>query len=1549
MASYAVFTNYSVNSGGFSNSGSVINNVPTGDLLYVINQLNSGGTSGAAATNNIITISPGISIIPSSGNLAQNIPTITKGATILSNNSGGTSISGANTFGGTTPQFGLFVTNNVSFALNNVTLQYGLASGTTGASSVGAGGGGGGLGAGGGIYVDVGQTLTLTSTTIAGCKAAGGAGGTGGNSVTAGGGAGGGASFGSVGAGAAALTGYATNGQGGAGQTETGSGCTAGTGGTAGAACNTCTGGGTNGTAGGTGVLNTNGGAGGAGATAGYFGGGGGGGAGGSCISGNSASGGGGGGGSGGFSASTGGAGGNGSTGANSGAGGTGGGFGAGGGGGVLGTPTGRGGGGGGGGYGGGGGGGGFGGGGGGGGFGGGGGGGGLDSAAAANQGKGGAYGGNGGNPLATAGGGGGGAAIGGAIFAAQNAILQIGDGVSITPNPSPSLGTCVGGAAYNCTVAGAGGSGGFGGAAGSIVGPDIFLHKGAQLQFVGTSGFSSGTPFAANIFADTNAPALNFDGGVLVNTTASNTVINMTSTNNTYRGGTTITTGVLKLASSSLPTTGTIAIGANGGLYLTSAYNPAVTVTNAGALNISNGTFTIPGSLTNFTGGIYVFSTGTTSGAISSNQASSSLTIGKDSLGVLGTISYNPGAAVTVNTLNVNSGSTFTTSNTVTATNLNLYGTAAYSGSSTNTITNFFINGTATFTGTPTSPASLTIGKDSNNVVDPTTNLSSVAVLTVYPVLNFSGGTFSSNGFIMTASTSINVQLAGTLTLNSAATSPTIINAGRLIVNSGGTISASTAFTNQSTGTLTLNTAFNTTGITSPSNAGNININGVTLTTNASFNNTGNIFAYSDTGTVSISGSLVGGGILNIGMDSTSTTHPLTSYTGAGAITTSAINVYAGAFAANNFAVTNGALTVAPSSSASFSGTYSGSGVVSNSGTLTIGNTFTSTTVTNTSGAQIFFASGATNAISSNITNNASANIFVNSASQYTGTITNQGTMTIAAQLAGAGTINNSGTLALNNNANIANTISNAGTMTASGTVAITHALTNSNSFTVNAGSTVTMTGQTFINTGSVTLGSGSSSHGTLTVGTFNGASANTVTFSINSASQFGQLTGTTLNLTNSTIAVTANPALTSGTWTIATANAGQLTPSALLPQLPSSYWTLTSIANTSLQLVLSKPSLVLQASGEINKEIAAVLESMPGNTPGQQILLNAVNASDTNAELNRALQNLMPIMNTVAPILYLQNTILTRVETRIAAVRNGYLEGNTSGIAAGCVNPSSALWLGGFGSFAHQSQNGLNFGYRAKGFGSIIGLDTTFTTGGVWGMAFALTKTIINDSSNNEFVSDVVGYNGLFYGTHLMECNKFLEWLFTGAVTLTNTSRLVDINNVIMSTDAKYRGGQGAIRANYGVEVPYADLFSFLPHLTLQYAALYQPNYSENYSPAALNVVNKQYQNVLTIGAGARLDFPCDEWWMLGTREIRVLGTYDAIANDNTVTSSFQVGGNNFAISNPPAARLAFKTGIDIGYTFLNHINIQLSYDLELRHAYIDQSANLKVKFLF
>lgn len=813
--------------------------------------------------------------------------------------------------------------------------------------------------------------------------------------------------------------------------------------------------------------------------------------------------------------------------------------------------------------------------------------------------------------------------------------------------------------------------------------------------------------------------------------------------------------------------------------------------------------------------------------------------------------------------------------------------GGLTFAGSNTNTLT---LSGTNTYSGTTTISAGTLLAGSSGAIP-------ANSVLTINPVnpttaqLSMQGNSLSVGTLTGTSTATINLGSTPGTTLTVTQASPTtyagsITGTGNFTFSGSGVNTLTLSGNNSYTGTTTISAGTILAGSATAIPNTPLTINPVNPTT-AQLSMQGNSLSV---------GTLTGTSTATINLGSTPGT----------------------------------TLSVTQTSPATYAGVISGTGNLTFSGsnvntlTLSGANTYNGTTTIN-AGTLIASAANSLPA-GGNITIAANATLNLGAPFSNSATIDNSGTISGSA-------LTNSGTLELNNNASVATSVTNSGTITSSGTVTISNSVTN---------------------TGTLELVSGQ-----LTVNSYTSSAnpSSNMDITIVDSTNSGNMTSTgAMNLTNSSITVNLAAPVGGGRWLVLESAPGQLTPTSniTLPSSSSSLfgtWDYEYDAATFLYIIL-ETSLTEHAIGPLNQSIAAALQAMsdlPNKNSGQTQLLNAIMQATTVDQYNDYLQQLAPNMNITTPSIFLQDKVFLKVERRLARLHGITLPGLDLGISTGDVCPSTSMWATGFGSFSRQAPFGENFGYRSKSFGTIVGVDTKLAKGGVFGLGIGLSKSIVYEYIEPHNNATIYGYHLLGYGTNFYNCGNFLEWLLTGAVTDSRGSRQIIISNEVMSTTSEYHGGQGAIRLNYGRNFEFGDIFSIAPIATAQYVLSYAPDYEEAYSVAALNVSPNNWQNVLTLGAGLRLDFPFDDWWLCGTREIRVGGTYDVISSDNSVAASFVVGSPDFQVNIAPPERWAFKTGIDLGFSLGDHLKILFTYDYELRVQYYDHSVALKLKLLF
>ncbi len=864
------------------------------------------------------------------------------------------------------------------------------------------------------------------------------------------------------------------------------------------------------------------------------------------------------------------------------------------------------------------------------------------------------------------------------------------------------------------------------------------------------------------------------------------------------------------------------------------------------------------------------------------------------------------------------------------------------FSGSSSNISSNSVLGGTGSTSGTGFATdiflfrgASITFSGGTNQSSSFSIDGDSIAT-----------GNDQDAGITISKASGTAITLSGTNTYQG----PTTINSGELEAGAENIVSSSSSIilANTSGAIFDLNNFNQSVRTLSGGGAsgGNITLGTATLTVNQGSNQT-YTGVVSGTGgltkagssTLTLSGTniytgttLINSGTLQAGIaNAISSSSPLDLANTSGAIfdlnnfNQSVGTLSGGGASGGNITLGTATLTVDQGSNQTYTGVISGTGGLTKLGssalTLSGANTYSGTT-TVTAGSLVF--DGASNA--SNVLNNATFNVVGSSVN--TAVITNNSAMTVSAVLSGAGSIvnNASGNLTLNTGANIANAITNSGNIFMNGDITSS---TISSSGSVSPSGERNIVATSYINSG-------------------------TQTHSIASATTFDSLVVSgTVDLSNCTITVSSTfSGSTSNTWTLIegsslTTNAGTNV------SLPSSnnfflQWS-SAFTSTALMVTLNSITLESVANPGANFEVAQTIDSMSDNiiNPGQQELVNIFKSLTSADEVNNALQLMIPNQNYSQQSIQLQNAVFSRGESRIAQL-NSNMAHDSRIYAAGDIYADTALWVGGFGASTRQQQRGDNQGYKASAAGFLFGIDHINHADNIFGIALGSSNSNVDDESNPSFNTKIIGYHLMAYGTCNLDRNNFSELLITSSINDNTGTRPININNNNLTNTASYHNYQIGARINYGKHCNLSPAFRLSPVAMVQYGFMHNPVYQETGGVAALEVEQQGGKNILTIGAGMRLAFSSDNWWSMGSREVRAMVTYDAVSPSQNIASRFLVGSDNFILSSSPA-RLAFKAGVDFGFQMFSSVVLQLSYDYEVRQGFIDHSGMLKFKYLF
>lgn len=617
--------------------------------------------------------------------------------------------------------------------------------------------------------------------------------------------------------------------------------------------------------------------------------------------------------------------------------------------------------------------------------------------------------------------------------------------------------------------------------------------------------------------------------------------------------------------------------------------------------------------------------------------------------------------------------------------------------------------------------------------------------------------------------------------------------------------------------------------------------------------------------------------------------------------------------------------------------------------------------TVENAPSATLTFTEGASNA---NIITNF-GELYIQGTTLNTAEIINLKNMEIDADLNGNGSVNNkfSGVLNIKSSVSVNNSVINAGVLNVQnvhfsylknlGTLNLNAAINSvgniDNAGIMNIYAAINMPGKTINNTGIINV------YGQHSIVAANLMSQNAaLNFTIYGANSNDSLDcSDTVDLTKGGVVNIDTqyfgPANTTYVWRLISAP-NILIDDSTIVNTPSSLFKAWDIncGTDYLEVSNNNAAFATLASSSDHYAMACALD----NLSQEQIatkhapLFMALAASPNKTTFDNALQQLMPKQYNNAHYAAIQKSTLNKVETRMSNLR-GTTPHIPTGISSGDINADTAFWTGAFGSLANQEPYSKSYGYYSKSLGGLIGIDRFCASDNIYGLALGISNSNLYEN-NQSSITRILGYHLILYGsTDFVTDSYFVEWLATGVINKNKTTRFVRINNSQFDVNSSYRTSQAGGRLNFGQSTDN-DTWQFTLIETISYVLLYQPSYNEHNSSAALHVDPRRWSNVLTVGGGVRFALVEDRTWLRGDREIRFMGTYDAISTIQETTAGFINSVSDFTLSSAPA-RWSFQTGATYTFTYFERVQLQISYDFEMRTKYTDNSAEIRIKFLF
>ncbi len=273
--------------------------------------------------------------------------------------------------------------------------------------------------------------------------------------------------------------------------------------------------------------------------------------------------------------------------------------------------------------------------------------------------------------------------------------------------------------------------------------------------------------------------------------------------------------------------------------------------------------------------------------------------------------------------------------------------------------------------------------------------------------------------------------------------------------------------------------------------------------------------------------------------------------------------------------------------------------------------------------------------------------------------------------------------------------------------------------------------------------------------------------------------------------------------------------------------------------------------------------------------------------------------------------------------------------------------MWVASVGNLSRQMINSENGGYRARGVGTLFGVDHLTNNNEIFGVGVSVFNNNVEQSANSKYITRVLTVNFMAYGTGTYTKGTFVEWLLAAGLNKNQSRRPFGVVGADLSASGSYRSSQYVGRVNFGSNYEFGSNYTLSQLNQAQYMLMHQDAYSEDYSLAALNISSKTNSSLATLGTGFRLMRNTNDPWLYGACSVRGLISYDVLSPSQAITASFVVGSNDFVITSSPS-RLALNFGADYGLKIFRKLQLQLTANCELRSKYYDVMGTLQLLYI-
>ncbi|MGE0349610.1 autotransporter outer membrane beta-barrel domain-containing protein [Hydrogenophaga sp.] len=334
---------------------------------------------------------------------------------------------------------------------------------------------------------------------------------------------------------------------------------------------------------------------------------------------------------------------------------------------------------------------------------------------------------------------------------------------------------------------------------------------------------------------------------------------------------------------------------------------------------------------------------------------------------------------------------------------------------------------------------------------------------------------------------------------------------------------------------------------------------------------------------------------------------------------------------------------------------------------------------------------------------------------------------------------------------------------------------------------------------------------------------------------------------------------------------------------------------------------------------------------------VVTALGRQATNRDVAVAVGQAMPLLHGNAALAALAHSAASNaaVEAQLAG----------SGQSGGASSSGRSLWVKPVGNWVHQDgRDGAN-GYEVGTYGLVGGVQQDVGTAAALGLGVAyLQGNVDGEGFAENHRSDMESVQLMGYGRYALN-DTGLQLTWRGDYTRSRVESRRSLAFIGRTAQARYFGDAWHLGLGLSWAQPWQGM-TVRPLVALDWRQYASEAYTED-GAGALNLqvnAQKAREAILKVGAQVQKDFNTRTQWLT-----RAAVGADLSGQANTVTARFTGGGVAFTTEGLPRSRMVAEFGLGLRHRPSERMEISARYDLRLRKGLRDQTASVRLAWMF